>query len=501
MDDLSTIDNAYPDPKKRFPAWIKLPFYHLPDAQNPSSDLKEFLMGFSQATADYQFPLVLGRDTTYQAYDIANQPNVLIAGATGSGKTQFIYNQLAFWLSTRRPEQLQILICGSKPIDYHFLDPLNCHFLAAHCNKIQFNGNSDFLQLMNSLTQELNHRLECFTMAGVKSITQYNKLYSKQVSQAEKPGTYLPDLVLIIDDLYNFVSVPGHADLLSEVMHKTSNTGIYILAATSQVNSSAVSRKLRANFVFRIAMKVMSQSDSRKILDETGAEHLQPGQLLYNLHGQHKKLSFPEIPFDVLKKLVSEIAAQAAFQHPYALYKQPEMQSEYPLEKDRFFEEAARIVVMHQQASTSLLQRKLKLGYNRVGRIMDQLEHAGIVGPFDGLKPRIVCCPDEYSLEQFLSGIGNTKYNAGEKDSMHPINGILQPAPPAESFSNARRDERIIDKKERHSGTASTQDELRVVKGSAFRNTKNLSIKSKRSLWDIIRDFFYGERISDNFNS
>lgn len=227
-------------------------------------------------------------------------------------------------------------------------------------------------------------------------------------------------MVLIIDDLYNFVYNEDLANKLIALLQKTSYTGIYVLAVTSQINASQLSRQLKSNFVYRIGMKLMSASDSKRILDEGGAEKLRDaGTLLFWEGGNLVRGIQPYISFAALRELISFIGNQKGYPSKYLLPNPNAVFDFDPDDRDPLFEDAARLIVMHQQGSTSLIQRKLKLGYNRCGRIIDQLEAAGIVGPFYGSKAREVFIPDEYALEQFLSnldtGVASTRPYETEK--------------------------------------------------------------------------------------
>ena len=227
----------------------------------------------------------------------------------------------------------------------------------------------------------------------------------------------------MIDDLYNFSYTEELDSLLILITQQNSHTGIYLLAATSQVNSPNISRQLRSNFVLRVAFRLISQSDSKKILDSVVAEKLaEPGTLIYNFSGQLIKAKQPCIEYEELQNIVEGIALQKGYPDSYRLYN-PNPEPEIDLEAlDPLIEDAARIIVMHQQGSTSLIQRKLKLGYNRAGRMIDQLEAIGVVGPFEGSKAREVMIPDDYALEQFLVNLRNPEfgYNRNRDQNLVP---------------------------------------------------------------------------------
>jgi len=404
---------------------LKAIAYELPDSKFWDVFTPFFRQNEGKGDSACRFPLFMGAlNGEWVVEDIYDRANVLIAGTIGSGKTGFIYNQLAFLLLTRTPETLKILGLGSKTIDYGFLNLLGKHFLLSETLGVK--TQPEFLALIEGLISELSLRHKLFSLAGVKTIAEYNSWFSKGDFNSGDPHKYLPDVLLFIDDLFSFVKDEAHADVLIKLMQQNVFTGIYVIAATSQLHATLLGRKLRSNFVLRIARKVMAQSDSRKILDSTGAEQLEgPGKLIYK-PGHGKVISVPEISFDSLINIVQYISGQKSGIEPYALHQYTQATEFDPNELDRYFEEAARLVVLHQQGSTSLIQRKLKLGYNRAGRIMDQLESLGIVSAFNGMSARTVLMPDEYSLEQFLDTLQYGKGVASLKKWHQPT------APPPE---------------------------------------------------------------------
>src|SRR5699024_9355142 len=225
---------------------------------------------------------------------------------------------------------------------------------------------------------------------------------------------YLPNIVLILDDLQTFLNKET-TDSLIDLTQRNLYTGLYVLAATSQIMSREITPQLKANFSTRIAMKLMSQAESRRILDRVGAEKLEPrGELLYEQGRKLMKGKQPLIENATIQAVCKYIGDQEGYPKAPSLPQiDPAGWGEVDLdERDKLFEDAARLVVSHQQGSTSLIQRRLKLGYNRAGKIIDQLEAAGIVGPFEGSKAREVLYPDEYSLEQYLKALNGNTYQS-----------------------------------------------------------------------------------------
>lgn len=397
--------------------------YQYPDLSHVSEEFKTTLNSSAIKRSACGFPVLLRDRSNIQVEDLFNRPNLLIAGITGSGKTQFLYNQIALWLYHKHPAQLKFIFCGSKSIDYNLFGKLQKHFLAAIDKGSGIVTPENFRETANGLIFEIQQRIKLFTLAGVKTIKQYNALIIRKELDYNMGHRFLPDIAVMIDDLYNFSYTEELDSLLILITQQNSHTGIYLLAATSQVNSPNISRQLRSNFVLRVAFRLISQSDSKKILDSVGAEKLaEPGTLIYNFSGQLIKAKQPCIEYEELQNIVEGIALQKGYPDSYRLYN-PNPEPEIDLEAlDPLIEDAARIIVMHQQGSTSLIQRKLKLGYNRAGRMIDQLEAIGVVGPFEGSKAREVMIPDDYALEQFLVNLRNPEfgYNRNRDQNLVP---------------------------------------------------------------------------------
>lgn len=287
------------------------------------------------------------------------------------------------------------------------------HFLATlPAEQTPIAEGKQVLHTINGLVIECHQRLNLFQYAGVKTITDYNNLFVRRELNPEQGHRYLPNIVLIMDDMQTFLDEETTKSLIA-LTQQNLYTGIYLIAATSQIMSRNITPQLRANFSIRLAMKLMSQNESRKILDHVGAEKLNPpGELLHEQGDRLVKDFQPLIDYNTIQSICNFIGLQRGYPSAYLLPTYVD-DLEEPIEfdlcdRDPLFEEAARLIVMHQQGSTSLIQRKLKLGYNQAGRIVDQLEAAGIVGPFEGSKAREVLYPDEYSLEQYLETLRNT---------------------------------------------------------------------------------------------
>ena len=402
-----------------YDAKLDLPSYQIPNLEVLSVDLQRIMVALQDSESDYILPLLLSNSNGLIVRDLYQQPNVLLAGTIASGKTQFLYNQLAIWIARSHPAMLKLVICRSKPVDYNAIAKVERHFLAklpSYDSPIA--EGRQVGDTIEALVKECDDRLDLFSRAGVKNIKDYNNRFVRRELNPEQGHRYIPNIVLIMDDLQTFLDERTTNALIS-LTQMNLYTGVYVLAVTSQIMSRSITPQLRANFGIRIGMKLMSQNESRKILDRVGAEKLaHAGELVYEQGDRIVKGMQPYMDHSYMHVLCDFIGSQKAYPSAYLL---PEAIGDIPKfvdfdlsERDLLFEEAARLIVMHQQGSTSLIQRKLKLGCNRAGRIMDQLEAAGIVGPFKGSHAREVLYPDEYSLEQYLE----TLY--GRDSSVYP---------------------------------------------------------------------------------
>lgn len=383
---------------------MDLPSYKYPDSSFFSDNFGKTLISSIIRRDACNFPILLGTQLDVHVEDMFDQPNLLVGGTTGSGKTQFLYNQIAFWLCYKHPSRLKFVFFGSKTVDYHMFSKLKYHFCCGTGVENEIVNPSDFCSTLKALICEVDRRIQMFTLASVKTIKEYNGLIEKQLLNPNSGHCFLPDIAVIIDDLYNFCYNEDSSDLLILLTQRNLYTGVYVLAATSQVNSSTISKQLRSNFIFRAAFRLLTQSDSKQILNDIGADKLDsPGELIFNFKGTLRKARQPIVEYQHLLKLVNFIGCQIGYSHPYQLYN-PDARLNIDFSQlDSTVEDAARLVVMHQQGSTSLIQRKLKLGYNRAGRIIDQLEAIGVVGPFEGSKAREVLIEDDYALELLLN--------------------------------------------------------------------------------------------------
>lgn len=417
---------------------LDLSNYLYPDLGLLSDSFSSVITALKKERVTNELPILLDSSEVIVCKDLYQYPNVLLAGTIASGKTQFIYNQLVAWFYIFHPAELKLVICRTKPVDYNSIAKVEKHFLAKSSRHAAITEEGEVLGTIKSLNIECDQRLALFHSAGVKNLKDYNQLFISRRLNPEEGHRFLPYVVLIMDDFQNFLQ-GSVTEALIELTQKNMYTGIFLLAVTSQIMARNITPQLRANFSVRLAMHLMSQNESRKILDRAGAEKLhQPGLMLYEQGDKLVVGKQPFIPYNQINAICAYIQAQRGYPSAYLLPTtnfQFTDEIDFDLSKrDAMFEEAARIIVQHQQGSTSLIQRKLKLGYHRAGRIIDQLESAGIVGPFEGTAAREVLYPDEYSLEQFLETLFGNGKSVAERDSIDSL-GLYNSGKTKSAFS------------------------------------------------------------------
>jgi S-DNA-T family DNA segregation ATPase FtsK/SpoIIIE len=363
-----------------------------------------------------ELPIVMGRTIANEAFmaDLARMPHLLIAGATGQGKSVGLNVVLASLIYKKHPSQLKLVLVDPKKVELSLYNKLERHFLA----KLPGNGEpiitetKEVIHTLNSLCLEMDQRYGLLKEAGVRNIKEYNERFVRRKLNPEKGHRFLPYIVLVIDEFADMMMTAGKEieTPIARLAQLARAIGIHLVLATQRPSVNVITGIIKANFPVRISYKVTSRIDSRTILDAGGAEQLVGrGDMLFSMNSEITRIQCPFLDTEEVERICDYVGSQRGYTSAYLLPDYEETQedrSDIDLgEKDPMFEEAANLVVAHQQGSTSLIQRKLKLGYNRAGRLMDQLEAAGIVGPFEGSKARTVLVPDTYSLEQILQGI------------------------------------------------------------------------------------------------
>lgn len=364
--------------------------------------------------SDADLPVILGKTIANEIFvaDLAKMPHLLMAGATGQGKSVGINALLVSLLYKKHPSQLKLVLVDPKKVELTLYKRIERHFLA----KIPGEGEAiitdtkKVVTTLNSLCVEMDQRYNLLQNAGVRNIKEYNERFVARKLNPNDGHKFLPYIVVVIDELADLMMTAGkEVELpIARLAQLARAIGIHLILATQRPSVNIITGTIKANFPARIAFRVTSKIDSRTILDGSGADQLiGKGDMLYSNGNDMIRLQCPFVDTPEVEEITAYIGNQRGYSDAFIL---PEVQEDNiggnedfdPSERDSLFDDAARVVVLAQQGSTSLVQRKLKLGYNRAGRLIDQLEHAGIVGPFEGSKAREVLIPDEYSLEQKL---------------------------------------------------------------------------------------------------
>jgi S-DNA-T family DNA segregation ATPase FtsK/SpoIIIE len=392
----------------------------VPNKHSQIVSLRSILAVEAFDKTDMELPIVMGKTIANETLiaDLARMPHLLIAGATGQGKSVGINVVLASLLYKKHPAQLKLVLVDPKKVELSLYNKLERHFLAKLGSEDDpiITETKKVVHTLNSLCLEMDQRYELLKEAGVRNIKEYNTCFVQRKLNPKKGHRFLPYIVLVIDEFADMMMTAGKEveAPIARLAQLARAIGIHLVLATQRPSVNVITGIIKANFPVRISYKVTSRIDSRTILDTGGAEQLVGrGDMLLAMNSEITRLQSPFVDTKEVAKICDYIGAQKGYTAGYVLpacEEEQEAQNDVPLgDKDALFGEAAHLVVAHQQGSTSLIQRKLKLGYNRAGRLIDQLEAAGIVGPFEGSKAREVLIPDTYSLEQILQGLGDNQ--------------------------------------------------------------------------------------------
>ena len=369
--------------------------------------------------AKFELPIALGKTITNKTFvvDLAKMPHLLIAGATGQGKSVGLNAVLTSLLYKMHPSQLKFVLVDPKKVELPLYAKVERHFLAKlpDAEDAIITDNQKVIYTLNSLCIEMDARYELLKDAAVRNIKEYNQKFVDRRLNPEHGHRYLPYIVLVIDEFADLIMTAGREVEMpiARLAQLARAIGIHLVIATQRPTTNVITGLIKANFPARVAFRVTSMIDSRTILDTPGAQHLiGKGDMLVSTGSDIVRVQCAFVDTPEVEKIVDFIGRQQGYPTAFML---PEYvpeggdgdREEVDLSRrDGMFEQAARLVVETQQGSTSLIQRKLNLGYNRAGRIMDQLEAAGVVGPPEGSKPRQVRIPDVMALEQLINQIG-----------------------------------------------------------------------------------------------
>ncbi len=369
---------------------------------------------FQKSTAD--LPIVLGKTISNEIFmtDLAKMPHLLMAGATGQGKSVGLNMILTSLLYKKHPSQLKFVLVDPKKVELTLFNKIERHFLAMLPNSAEaiITDTKKVVNTLNSLCIEMDNRYNLLKDAGCRNLKEYNVKFVNRRLNPDKGHYYMPYIVLVIDELADLMMTAGKEveQPIARLAQLARAIGIHLVVATQRPSVNVITGTIKANFPARLSFKVTSKIDSRTILDTGGADQLVGmGDMLLSTGSEIIRLQCAFVDTPEVDDICNFIGNQQGYDTAYML---PEFEGDVeggndksdfdPKNRDQFFDEAARLIVTHQQGSTSLIQRRLKLGYNRAGRLIDQLEAAGIVGVFEGSKAREVLVKDSVALERLL---------------------------------------------------------------------------------------------------
>ena len=366
--------------------------------------------------AKMELPLALGKTISNEVFmiDLAKMPHVLVAGATGQGKSVGLNAMITSLLYKKHPAELKFVLVDPKKLEFSIYAMIENHFIAELPESTEpiVTDVNKVVQTLNSVCKEMDTRYDLMKLAGVRNIKEYNEKFINRRLNPEKGHRYMPYIVVVIDEFGDLIMTAGREVELpiARIAQLARAAGIHMIIATQRPTTNIITGTIKANFPARIAFRVASMIDSRTILDRPGANQLiGRGDMLFLQGSEPVRVQCAFIDTPEVSEITQFIAKQQGYPSPFYLPEpdQPEESGgmgDVDMERlDPLFEDAARLIVVHQQGSTSLIQRKFSIGYNRAGRLMDQLERAGIVGPAQGAKPREVLISDEMSLENTLA--------------------------------------------------------------------------------------------------
>ena len=384
--------------------------------KNPSMvPMKGVIASAKFQEAEMELPIALGKTISNETFvvDLAKMPHLLMAGATGQGKSVGLNAVLTSLLYKKHPAEVKFVLVDPKKVELTLFNKIERHYLAKlpDTEDAIITDNSKVITTLNSLCVEMDNRYSLLKEAMVRNIKEYNDKFKQRKLNPEAGHRFLPYIVLVVDEFADLIMTAGKEveTPIARLAQLARAIGIHLIIATQRPSVNVITGIIKANFPARIAFRVTSKIDSRTILDQQGADQLiGRGDLLYTNGNDLIRVQCAFVDTPEVEKITEFIGSQKAYPTAYLL---PEFIGEDGSgisldidisERDPLFRDAAEVIVTAQQGSASLIQRKLKLGYNRAGRLIDQLEAAGIVGPFEGSKARAVNIPDLVSLEQFF---------------------------------------------------------------------------------------------------
>lgn len=365
--------------------------------------------------SDMELPIAFGKTISNETFvvDLAKMPHLLMAGATGQGKSVGLNAVLTSLLYKKHPAEVKFVLVDPKKVELTLFNKIERHYLAKlpDSEEAIITDNTKVIHTLNSLCIEMDNRYEMLKNALCRNIKEYNEKFKARKLNPNEGHAFLPYIVLVVDEFADLIMTAGKEveTPIARLAQLARAIGIHLIIATQRPSVNVITGIIKANFPARIAFRVTSKIDSRTILDNSGADQLiGRGDMLYTQGNELTRIQCAFVDTPEVENITEYIGNQKAYPDAYLL---PEYVGEENgtsldidiADRDKLFKEAAEVIVTAQQGSASLLQRKLKLGYNRAGRLIDQLEAAGIVGPFEGSKARQVLVPDLVALEQLLA--------------------------------------------------------------------------------------------------
>jgi len=364
--------------------------------------------------SEMELPVAIGKTISNETlvFDLAKMPHLLMAGATGQGKSVGLNAVLTSLLYKKHPAEVKFVLVDPKKVELTLYNKIERHYLAKLPNSEEaiITDNKKVINTLNSLCIEMDNRYELLKNAACRNIVEYNKKFKSRKLNPNDGHQFLPYIVLVVDEFADLIMTAGKEveTPIARLAQLARAIGIHLIIATQRPSVNVITGVIKANFPARIAFRVTSKIDSRTILDGSGADQLiGRGDMLYTQGNELIRIQCAFVDTPEIEQLTDYIGSQKAYatahQLPEYVGEEGGTQLDNNIEdRDKLFREAAEVLVIAQQGSASLLQRKLKLGYNRAGRLIDQLEAAGIVGPFEGSKARQVLIPDLQSLDRYF---------------------------------------------------------------------------------------------------
>ena len=391
----------------------------VPNKNSTIVSMKSVLASKNYQEAEMELPIALGKNISNETYvvDLAKMPHLLMAGATGQGKSVGLNAVLTSLLYKKHPSEVKFVLVDPKKVELTLFNKIERHYLAKlpDTDEAIITDNKAVIKTLNSLCIEMDNRYEMLKNALCRNIKEYNAKFKQRKLNPDSGNVFLPYIVLIIDEFADLIMTAGKEveTPIARLAQLARAVGIHLIIATQRPSVNVITGIIKANFPARIAFRVTSKIDSRTILDSGGADQLiGKGDMLYTQGNELVRIQCAFVDTPEINKITDFIGSQKAYATAYELPEYVGEESSSSLDnniedRDVLFREAAEIIVIAQQGSASLLQRKMKLGYNRAGRIIDQLEAAGIVGAFEGSKAREVLILDLASLNTMLEGEKN----------------------------------------------------------------------------------------------